>query len=142
MGVEPCTEVVHVLEPAVRVSDDEVMGATALTSGATVGLESAATSDTVRVDAVPSAWRMPVLDVELPGVIVSTLEPSAVISEVTWPWAPSPRPTVRMTAAMPMRMPSTVSAERSRWLRTPLTPVRNVSSQLTGCSPCSARRSR
>ena len=35
---------------------------------------------------------MPVLEVELPGVMVSTLEPSAVISEVTWPWAPSPRP--------------------------------------------------
>ena len=35
-GVDPCTEVVHVLEPAVSVSDDEVMGATALMSGATV----------------------------------------------------------------------------------------------------------
>ena len=35
VGVDPCTEVVQVLEPAVRVSDDEVMGATALTSGAT-----------------------------------------------------------------------------------------------------------
>ncbi len=62
------------------------------------------------VDAVPSASRMPVLEVELPGEMVSTLEPSAVISEVTWPWAPSPSPTVRITAAMPIRMPSTVSA--------------------------------
>ena len=58
-------------------------------------------------------------DVVLPGVTVSTLEPSAVISEVTCPWAPSPSPTVRMTAAMPMRMPRTVSAERRRWLSTP-----------------------
>ena len=36
---------------------------------------------------------------------------------------------------MPIRMPSTVSAERSRWLRTPLSPVRNVSSQLIARSP-------
>ncbi len=36
MGIDPCTDVVHVLEPAVSVSDDEVMGATALMSGATV----------------------------------------------------------------------------------------------------------
>ena len=97
-----------------------MIGATALMSGATVGLESAATSDMVSVDAVPSAPRMPVLEVELPGVMVSTFEPSAVISEVTCPWAPSPSPTVRMTAAIPMRMPSTVRTERSRWLRTPL----------------------
>ena len=32
------------------------------------------------------------LDVELPGVMVRTLVPRALISEVTWPWAPSPRP--------------------------------------------------
>ncbi len=142
LGVEPWTEVVHVLDPAVRVSDDDVIGATDLMSGATVGFESAVTSDIVRVDAVPSAWRMPVLEVELPGEIVSTFDPKAVISEVTWLWAPSPRPTVRMTAAMPMRMPSTVNAERRRWLCTPFSPVRNVSSQLTGCSPRSAGRSR
>ena len=74
------------------------------------------------------------LEVELPGVMVSTLEPSALISDVTWLDAPSPRPTVRMTPAMPMRMPSTVRNERSRWLRTPFTPVRMVSSQLTGRS--------
>ena len=97
MGVEPCTVVVHVLDAGGEVSDDEVMGATALMSGRRPWVASAATSDMVRVDAVPSAWRMPVLDVELPGVMVSTLEPSALISEVTWPWAPSPRPTVRMT---------------------------------------------
>ena len=135
VGIDPCTDVVHVLVPAVSVSDEEVIGATALMSGATIGLASADTSDMVRVDAVPSASRIPVVEVELPGEMVSTLEPSAVISEVTWPWAPSPNPTVRMTAAMPIRMPSTVRADRSRWLSTPLIPVRNVSSQLTGCSP-------
>ena len=71
------------------------MGATALMSGATTGLDPApTTSDVVSVEAVPSASRMPVLEVELPGEMVSTFEPSAVISEVTWPWAPSPRPTV------------------------------------------------
>ena len=36
-----------------------------------------------RKKAEPSAPRMPVLEVELPGVMVSTLEPSELISEVT-----------------------------------------------------------
>jgi len=31
-------------------------------------------------------------------------------------------------------MPSTVRKERSRWLRTPFTPVRIVSNQFIGCS--------
>ena len=84
----------------------------------------------VSVDAEPSASRMPLVDVVLPGVIVSTFEPSALISEVTWPEAPSPSPTAMMTPAMPIRIPSTVRKERSRWLRTPFTPVRSVSSQL------------
>ena len=48
---------------------------------------------------------MPLLEVELPGVTVRTFEPSALISEVTWLDAPSPRPTAMITPAMPMRMP-------------------------------------
>ena len=139
--VDPCTVVVQVLDPATSSSEDEVIGATAFTSGASTWLSSASTSDMVSVDALPSACRMPVVEVELPGVMVSTFDPRAVISEVTCPCAPSPSPTVRMTAAIPMRMPNTVSAERRRWLRTPLTPVRNVSIQLTGCSPRTAHRS-
>ena len=141
-GVDPCTVVVHVLEPATSSSEDDVTGATALMSGATTGEASAEESDMVNVDAVPSASRMPALEVVLPGVMESRLVPSAVISELTWAWAPSPNPTVRMTAAMPMRMPRTVRPDRSRWLQTPLRPVLMVSSQLTGCSPRSARRSR
>ncbi len=57
---------------------------------------------------------MPEVEVELPGVMVRTFEPSALISEVTWPEAPSPRPTAMITPAMPIRMPRTVRKERSR----------------------------
>jgi hypothetical protein len=140
-GVVPCTVVVAVSLPAVSTSESEVMPATALMSGASTGEESADTSAVVKVDAEPSAPRTPVLDVEAPGVTVRTLEPRALISEVTWPEAPSPRPTAMMTPAMPMRMPRTVRKERRRWLRTPLTPVRKVSSQFIGRSPGTAGRS-
>jgi len=95
----------------------------------------------VSVDALPRAWRIPVLEVELPGVIVRTFDPSELISEVTSAEAPSPSPTAMMTPAMPIKMPSTVRNERSRWLSTPFTPVRRVSSQLTGRSPSCADRS-
>ena len=74
-------------------------------SGASTGEARAETSAVVSVEAEPSASRMPVLEVELPGVMVSTFEPSALISEVTWPEAPSPSPTAMMTPAMPIRMP-------------------------------------
>ena len=49
-------------------------------SGASTGEESASTSCIVSVDAEPSASRIPELEVVLPGVIVSTLEPSELIS--------------------------------------------------------------
>ncbi len=55
LAVEPCTVVVHVLEPATSSSEDEVIGATAFTSGASTWLERAATSDMVRVEALPRA---------------------------------------------------------------------------------------
>jgi len=70
-------------------SEDEVDGATAEISGATVFDSSAVASDIVRVDAVPKPARRPVLDVELPGEIVRTLVPSEVISEPTCACAPS-----------------------------------------------------
>ncbi len=81
------------------------------------------------------------LEVELPGVMVSTFDPSELISDVTWLEAPSPSPTAMITPAMPIRMPNTVRKERILWLRTPLIPVRSVSSQLIGRSPDSAGRS-
>jgi hypothetical protein len=142
VGVEPTTVVVQLLVPAVSDSSDSVMGATALMSGATVGDDSAVSSAVVKVEAVPKASLMPVLDVVLPGVMVSRFVPSEVISELTCAWAPSPRPTVKMTAAMPIRIPSTVRNDRNRWVRTPLRPVRSVSSQLIARSPGSGCRPR
>ena len=82
-GVVPCTLVVAVSLPALRTSVSEVMAATALMSGASTCEASALASASVNVDAEPSAPRTPVLDVELPAVMVRTLEPSALISEVT-----------------------------------------------------------
>ena len=81
---------------------------------------------------MPSPPRTPVLLVELPGETSSRLLPSALICELTFCWAPSPRPTVSTTAAMPIRMPSVVSPDRSRCERIASQPVRRVSSQLIG----------
>ncbi len=128
--VEPTTVVVQLADPAVRVSEDETVGATALMSGATRLEAKALPSATVKVEAEPNPPRIPLLEVELPGETVSRLVPKAEISEATWAWAPSPSPTVMITAAMPMRMPSTVRAERIRCVRIASRPVRNVSSQL------------
>ncbi len=69
------------------------MGATALMSGASTWTRERRRRPTVvSVDALPRACRMPVLEVELPGVMVSTFDPRAVISEVTWPCAPFAQP--------------------------------------------------
>src|ERR1700689_878361 len=127
VGVEPTTVVLQLLVPAVSVSDEDVGGATALMSGATVLEESAVALAMVRVEAVPKPPRMPEDEVELPGEIVNRLVPNEVISELTCACAPSPNPTVRMTAAMPISIPSTVRPDRRRWVRTPLSPVRKVS---------------
>ena len=91
-GSVPTTVVVQLVVPATRVSDCEVVGATASMSGATVFDARAVASPTVRVEAEPKPPRMPELDVVLPGETVRRLEPSAVISELTCCWAPSPRP--------------------------------------------------
>ena len=55
----------------------------------------------------------PSAPVLLPGRTMSRLLPSWLICALTSFCVPSPRPTVRITAAMPMRMPSTVRIERS-----------------------------
>ena len=126
-GSVPTTVVVQLVVPATRLSLSESAGATEWMSGATTLEVRAAASPTVSVEAEPKPPRMPELDVVLPGVTVSRLDPRAVISEPTCCWAPSPRPTVRMTAVMPIMMPSTVSVDRSRWDSTASRPVRNVS---------------
>ncbi len=72
------------------------------------------------------------MSVELPGEMTSRLVPRALICRAPRPGRPAPSPTVRMTALMPMRMPSIVSAERSRWVRTAPHAVRKVSRQVIG----------
>ena len=99
-------------------------------SGATVFDPSAVASASVSVEALPNPPRMPVVAVDEPGETTSRFEPRSLISELTCPWAPSPKPTVRITAAIPIRMPSMVSPDRSRCERTAPSPVRSVSSQL------------
>ena len=75
-----------------------------------------------------------------PGEITSRLVPSSLIWSWTSALAPWPSPTVRTTAVIPMRMPSMVRAERSRWVRTASVAVRKVSRQLMP-SPPHRRRS-
>ena len=88
------------------------------------------------VDADPKPPRRPVLaSVVLPGEITSRLVPRALMLSRTSALAPSPRPTVSTTALMPMRMPSMVSAERRRWVRTASPAVRKVSRQFTVARP-------
>ncbi len=67
--------VVQLVVPATRVSDSEVVGATASMSGATVLEARAVASPTVRVEAEPNPPRIPELEVVLPGETVSRLEP-------------------------------------------------------------------
>jgi len=83
-------------------------------SGATTGLASAVASRVVSVDADPRPPRMPLVVVVLPGETMSRLLPSWLIWLRTCACAPWPRPTVSITAAMPIRMPSMVSPDRSR----------------------------
>ena len=92
----------------------------------------------VSVDALPRPPRTPPV-VVLPGLTMSRFEPSLLIESRTWAWAPWPSPTVRITAAMPMRMPSMVSAERRRWDRTASIAVRNVSKVFTRWPPTASR---
>ena len=81
--VLPVTVVVQLDVPAVRVSEEPTVGATASTSGATVCEARESASAMVKVDAEPNPSRMPELDVVLPGVTVSRFVPSAEISDVT-----------------------------------------------------------
>ena len=141
-GLLPTTVDIQLFVPATRLSDAELAGATACTSGATTFEVRAAASPAVNVDAEPNPHRIPDDDVVLPGVTVSRFDPNADISEPTCCWAPSPNPTVRITAAMPIMIPRTVKADRSRWVTTASRPVRNVSKRFTvrPPRPCRGRR--
>src|SRR5450759_2982102 len=139
-GVVPTTEVVQLLDPATRDCELDVLGATAAMSGATTGEARAAASAWVSVEADPNPPRRPVVLVVLPGEMISRLVPRASTCAVTCCWAPMPRPTVRITAAIPMRIPSTVSAERIRWVRIASRAVHSVSNQVMTSPPNRPRR--
>src|SRR5665811_623940 len=134
-GVVPTTEVVQLLEPATSDCELDVVGATAAMSGTTTGEARACASAWVSVEADPNPPRRPVVLVVLPGEMIRRFVPSASTWAVTCCWAPMPRPTVRITAAIPMRIPSTVSAERIRWVRIASRLVASVSSQVMTAPP-------
>src|SRR5438105_2622867 len=71
----------------------------------------AVASSCVRLARVPAPARTPPLWLE-PGSIVSTSVPSPWKRAVTWALAPWPRPTMAITAATPMMIPSVVSTLR------------------------------
>ena len=130
-GDVPTTVVVQFVDPAVSDSDEFLTAATPVMSGAATGEDRASASLMVSVEADPAPPRTPVVLVVLPGVTISRLLPSEEIRAPTSCWLPRPRPTVSTTAAMPIRMPSMVSIDRSRWETTASQPVRTVSSQFT-----------
>ncbi len=127
----PTTLVDQLAVPAVRVAAVIETGATTAMSGAAALDASAPASCRVRVVADPRGPFTPPELAALPGVMISRLVPSALIWARICAEAPSPNPTVRITAAIPIRMPSMVSADRSRCERTASSPVRSVSRQLT-----------
>ena len=121
---------VQLVVPAGSETEPPVVGATRATSGATLASAIAAASWRVSVEAEPKPPRTPVVAVLLPGETTSRLLPRALIWSRTLSWAPWPRPTVRITEEMPMRMPSMVSADRSRCETIAAQPVRRVSAQV------------
>ena len=118
LGQVPVRVVVQFLDPLTSEAEVVEVGATVWMSGATDLASSASASWTVSVDAEPKPPRVPLLLVELPGETTSRLVPSSLIWACTLALAPWPRPTVSTTAVMPIRMPSMVRADRSRWVRT------------------------
>ncbi len=140
--VVPTNEVVQLVSPLTSETLEEVVGATAATSGATFSSSMVWASATVSVDAEPKPPRCPEESVVLPGETMSRLEPRALIWSSTSCCAPSPSPTVRITELMPMTIPSIVSIERSRWARMASTAARRVSVQLIGWHPRAGRSCR
>src|SRR5882757_3809829 len=140
-AVVPTTVVVQFVAP---LTSDWLllcrMGATPLTSGADVLDVRAVESAMVSVDADPNPARTPPVD-ELPGDTISRLPPSEASCLDTCCCAPWPRPTVSTTAAMPIRMPSDVSIERSLWVRIASHPLRRMSDQVMRRARSRRRRS-
>src|SRR6266540_1562063 len=132
--VVPTTVVVQFVEPLSSSWELCRTGATPLTSGAAVLDVNAVASAMVSVDAEPKPPRTPPL-VELPGETISRLPPSAANCLATFCCAPWPSPTVSTTAAMPIRMPSEVSIERSLCVRIASQPLPKTSDQVIGDRP-------
>lgn len=111
--------------PASTEADSCATGETDATSGAPCGSASARTSPVVSgrplVPALSGGWR---------GRTVMLLAPRPAI----WPWmycdAPLPSAVSRMTAAIPMMIPSIVSSDRSRFAMRPRTAKRTISTTL------------
>ena len=135
LGVEPTTEVVQFVDPATTVSTEVDTGATPTMSGATEWSASMAASPLVSVVADPRPPRTPEALVVLPGETMSRFDPSLPISSRTWSCAPWPRPTVSITAAIPMRIPSVVRTDLSRRAEMASSAARAVSAQLMPSSP-------
>ena len=129
-GVVPTTEAVQFVEPLTSASWLDFSGATPPMSGALLLSANAFASEIVSVEPDPNPPRTPAVLVVLPGVTISRLLPSDAIRAPTACWLPSPRPTVRMTAAIPIRIPSTVRVDRRACARTARNPVRKVSSHV------------
>ena len=137
----PTTVDVQVVEADCNDPDNDDVGATAATSGAIAGSASIAASAVVRVEAELPAPRKLLEVFEELGVTTIRFEPSELIWDVIDACAPWPRPTVSMTAAMPIRMPSMVSSERRRRALRAEMAVRTVSVQpIIGRTPPPARR--
>jgi hypothetical protein len=131
----PVSVVVQFVDPARSDADVVETGAAACTSGAVTGEVNELASWRVKVDAEPNPPRVPELLVELPGDTTRTFVPSSLIWSCTLALAPAPRPTVSTTAVIPIRMPSIVSADRRRWVRTASAAVRIVSRHVTASTP-------
>ena len=137
----PVTVEVQVVDADCSDPDVVDTGATAAMSGATAGSASMAASAVVNVETEPPPPRKPPVEVDWPGVTMIRFEPSALICEVICCCAPCPRPTVSITAAMPIRMPSMVSSERIRRALSAATAVRTVSVHSIIGRPPAGRRS-
>ncbi len=131
-AVLPTTEVVQLAEPFVNGSDEVFTPAMAPMSGAATLEASASASAVVKVETLPNPPRTPVVEVELPGDTISRLLPRALICAPTCCWVPNPSPTVRITALIPINMPSIVRPDLSRWHRMEFQLVRSVSRKFTG----------
>src|SRR5512139_706893 len=71
-------------------------------------------------------------DENVPESTMIRFEPRLLIWSSTRAWAPAPTPTIAITAATPMMMPSIVSAERSLLTRSAASATRRVATKSIG----------